>query len=56
MFGVEVYIQHFYSASEYRALYSVLQVYIQPYIQTPNVELYIQPYRSKISTIFQLPM
>ena len=34
------------SKTEYRALYSARQVYIQRYIQHPNVELYIRLSRS----------
>ena len=45
-----------YSTSERRALYSALQVYIEHYIQHPNVELYIRPSRSIFSTIFNIRM
>ena len=45
-----------YSTSQCRALYSVLQVYIQHYIQTPNVEIYIRLCRSIFSTIFNIRM
>ena len=42
-----------YSTSECRTLYSAAQVYIQHYIQHPNVELYIQPSRSIFSAMFK---
>ena len=43
------------SKTECRALYSVLQVYIQRYIQHPNVELYIRLSRTTLRTIFGSP-
>ena len=45
-----------YSNSKYKALYSVLQVYIQQNIQHPNVELYIRSSSSIFNTIFKLRM
>ena len=45
-----------YSTSECRSLYSALQVYIEHYIQHPNVELYIRLSRSIFSTIFNIRM
>ena len=45
-----------YSTSECRTLYSAFQVYIQRYIQTPNVEHYIRSSRSIFSTIFKRRM
>ena len=45
-----------YTTSECKALYSTFQVYIQNYIQQPNVELYIRLSNSFFSTIFKLWM
>ena len=45
-----------HSTSERRALYSALEVYIQHYIQHPNVELYIRLSMSIFSTIFNIRM
>ena len=45
-----------YSTSQCRALYSVLQVYIEHYIQHPNEELYIRLCMSIFSTIFNIRM
>ena len=43
-----------YSTSEWTALCSALQVFIEPLIQKSNVELYVQPSRSIFSTIFNI--
>ena len=42
--------------NECRALYSALHVYIEQYIQHPNVELYIRLSRSILITIFNIRM
>ena len=56
IFGPSGLYSPLYSTSEGRALYSDLQVYIQHYIQTTNVELHIRLFRSKLSTIFNIQM
>ena len=56
IFGPPVLYSALYSTSECMTLYSALQVYIQRYIQHPNVELYIRLSRSIFSTIFNIRM
>ena len=56
IFGPPGLYSSLYSKSECRPLYLALQVYIQHYIQHPNVELYIRLSRSIFSTIFNVRM
>ena len=56
IFGPPGLYSALYSKSECRALYSALQVYIEHYIQHPNVGLYIRLSRSILSTIFNIRM
>ena len=51
-----LYIQRQIKKTIWRTLYSALQIYIEPYIQHPNVELYIPLSRSILSTIFNIRM
>ena len=54
IFGYPGLYSALYLTSECRALYSTFQVYIQNYIQYPNVELYIWLSRSIFSTTLKL--
>ena len=45
-----------YTNSERRTLYSAIQVYIQHYIQTPDVDFYNRPSGSIIITVFSIRM